>query len=44
MKAVEFDEICSSVGIAMGYRLDGQGSNPSRSKRFFSAPQHLDRF
>jgi hypothetical protein len=26
----------------MGYRLDGQGSIPSRSKRFFFAPQHLD--
>jgi hypothetical protein len=39
---VEFDKIYNSIGIAMGYRLDSQGSNPSRSKSFFSAPQHLD--
>jgi hypothetical protein len=30
MKVVEFDEIYSSGGIAIGYKLDGQGSNPSR--------------
>jgi hypothetical protein len=30
-----------SVGIAMGYRLDGPGLNPS-SARFFSTPQRLD--
>jgi hypothetical protein len=42
MKVAESDEIYSSVEIPMGYRLDGQGSIPSRSKRFFFAPQHLD--
>jgi hypothetical protein len=30
----------SSVGIAIGCGLDGQGSIPSRDKRFLSAPQH----
>jgi hypothetical protein len=34
--------IYSSVVIATGYRLDGQGSIPSRGKRFFSSPQHPD--
>jgi hypothetical protein len=29
----------SSVGIVMGYRLDGRGSIPNRSKIFFSTPQ-----
>jgi hypothetical protein len=28
----------NSVGIVMGYKLDGQGSIPSRDKRFFSSP------
>jgi hypothetical protein len=32
----------SSVGIVMGYGLDGQGLIPSRD-RFFSAPQHPER-
>jgi hypothetical protein len=27
----------SSVGIAVGHRLNGQGSIPGRGKRFFSA-------
>jgi hypothetical protein len=31
----------SSVGIAMGYRMDGLDLNPS-SARFFSSPQHPD--
>jgi hypothetical protein len=31
------------VGIAMGYGLDGRGSIPGRSKRFFSFPQCPDR-
>jgi hypothetical protein len=30
----------SSVGIAAGYRLLGQGLIPGRDKRFFSSPQH----
>jgi hypothetical protein len=30
----------SSVSIAMGYGLDGQGLIPGRSKRFVSTPQH----
>jgi hypothetical protein len=33
----------SSVGIAIGHGLDGRGSVPGRSKRFFSSPQHPDR-
>jgi hypothetical protein len=32
----------SSVGIATGYRLDGQGSMLARSKRFLSSPEHPD--
>jgi hypothetical protein len=32
----------SSVGIATGYWLDGQGSIPGRGKRFFSTPQRPD--
>jgi hypothetical protein len=33
----------SSVSIVMGYRLDGWGSIPSRSKRFLSSPPRPDR-
>jgi hypothetical protein len=33
----------SSVGIAMGYGLDGRSSIPGRGKGFFSIPQGLDR-
>jgi hypothetical protein len=33
----------SSVGIATGYGLDGQGSIPVSGKRFFSPPQLPDR-
>jgi hypothetical protein len=33
----------SSVGIAAGYLLDGQGWIPCRSQRFFSSPQRPDR-
>jgi hypothetical protein len=32
-----------SVGIAMGYRLDGRVSNPSRGKQFFSSSHYPDR-
>jgi hypothetical protein len=32
----------SFVGIAKGYRMDNRGSNPGRSKRFFSALQLPD--
>jgi hypothetical protein len=32
----------SSVGIATGYGLGDRGLIPSRSKRFFSTPQHPD--
>jgi hypothetical protein len=32
----------SSVGIVTANGLDGQGSIPSRRKRFFSTPQHPD--
>jgi hypothetical protein len=32
----------SSVGIAMDYGLDGQSSNPSKGKTFFSNPQRPD--
>jgi hypothetical protein len=42
MKVADFNEIYSSVRIVLGYRLHSQGSIPSRSKRFFSAPQHPD--
>jgi hypothetical protein len=34
----------SSVGIATGYRLDGQGYIPGREKKSFSTPQHPDWF
>jgi hypothetical protein len=30
----------SSVGIVMGYGLDGRGSIPCRDKRFFSSTVH----
>jgi hypothetical protein len=33
----------SSVGIVTGHGLDSRGQIPSRSKRFFSSPQHPDR-
>jgi hypothetical protein len=33
----------SSVGIAMGYGLDGRGLIPGKGKRFFSTPQLLNR-
>jgi hypothetical protein len=33
----------SSVGIGTGYGMDGQGSIPGRSKRYFSSPQGSDR-
>jgi hypothetical protein len=32
-----------SVGIAMGYELDGWASILGRGKRFFSTPQRPDR-
>jgi hypothetical protein len=33
----------SSVGIATGHGLDGQGSIPGSGKRFFPSPQRSDR-
>jgi hypothetical protein len=33
----------SSVDIAMGYRLEGRGSDPRKGKRFFSTPQSSGR-
>jgi hypothetical protein len=33
----------SSVGIATGYRLDGQSSIPGEGKRLFSTSQRVDR-
>jgi hypothetical protein len=34
----------SSITIPMGYKLDGCGLIPSKGKRFFCTPQHLDWF
>jgi hypothetical protein len=38
---IKTTSICreSSVGIARGYWLDGQGSIPTKGKRFLSNPQ-----
>jgi hypothetical protein len=33
----------SSLGVATGYEVDGRGSIPGRSKRFFSTPRCPDR-
>jgi hypothetical protein len=33
----------SSVGTAMGYRMEGRGSIPGRGTRFFSASHRQDR-
>jgi hypothetical protein len=33
----------NSVGIAMGYRMDGRGSIPDTGKTLFSSPQRPDR-
>jgi hypothetical protein len=45
-KSVSFgllNESISSVGIAMGYGLDGRDPTPGRGKRSFCTPQRPDR-
>jgi hypothetical protein len=39
---MSFDSLESSVGMAIGYRLEDRGSIQGMGKRFSSSPQHPD--